>query len=287
MPSLLPNTNPQQGSIATAQITIIDQNDGISADVSIANFTVLTSIAGIPFSNSFDNLNGRFFLRSGNIDITHMNGVILGHSSSGMTVEFNVIDNVPVPNQPKGYFRVVALNNDDGVAELWANYRGENYYKKIYAAKLKTETGGSGTTSTTFATTTNFYNLNWDGNYQPATDILTIDVGGSGVVELAVEAHHSVGQGVLRGQLQYNRSLYPGWINVGSAVLAQAIGGSAFVAPSSYRLMIGPFTSSAMITPGEPQSVQFRLLVRRDSGTGTPTWLTTQTKTFAAYWRAI
>jgi hypothetical protein len=283
MSSLLPQNNPQQGSIATAQITIIDQNDGVTADVSIANFSVLTNVAGIPFSNSFDDLNGNFYLRSGNIDITNLNSVALGYySGGGMVVEFNVADNTPVPNQPKGYFRVVSLIADTGFADLWANYRGENYYKRIYATKIKTETGGN--TTTTFASTSGFYNLAWTSNYQQAADILTIDVNGTGLVELSVESRHSVGQGVLQAQIQANRSLNPGWINIGSAVTAQPVGGSAFVQPSHYQLNIGPFTSTAVIQPGEPQTVEFRLLVRRSSGTGIPTWIDTQT--FAAYWRA-
>jgi hypothetical protein len=281
MPSLLPQNNPQQGSIATAQITIIDQNDGISADVSIANFNVLTNVAGVAFSNSFDNLNGIFFLRSGNIDITNIGSVVLSSNSVNMTVELNIADHTPVAGQLKGYFRVIALSADNGYTDIIASYRGETFIKRIYATKLKTETGGN--TTTTFASTSGFYNLAWTSSFQQAAALLEINVEGYGLVEVAVEGHHQ-SDAVLAGQVQaYRTAINPGWINIGSEVVS-VDRSSAFVGRRELR--IGPLTSTAIIVAGEPQLVPFRFLVRKTQGAGNPEWLAAYPQTFAAYWRA-
>jgi hypothetical protein len=282
MPSLLPDPSPLEGSIATAQITIIDQNDGIFADVTVANFSILTSLTGTPFPTAFNDAAGNFTVRSGKIEITSSEAIVLSVVETNMSVTLNTSNNSPISGELKGYFRITGISADKGHADIIATYKGQTFVKRIYAAKVKSESGGS--PSTIFASTSSFYNLTWSSAFQQAAATLDIGVSGFGVVEVSVEGHHTAVDAVLEGQIQAFRESLPGWINVSPPVATIYTGGSF---AGRYVLNIGPFTTSEVIIPGEPQNVQFRLLVRRISGTGNPTWMPAHPQTFAVFWRSV
>jgi hypothetical protein len=269
MPAPMPDPNPELAALATAQITIMDQNDGVTADITTTNITIPTDLAGVPIANAYDDAIGYFTVWSGSVNVTDRADISLSVSLHNVTVSVNYTANTPTAGELKGYFKVTNIVADTGYFEIIATQGEIVLSKRVYVTKsvaTESESSGKSTSSLSVNTMTSFAAI---------SPILTVATGANGTFYTSASGYYyGIGNpGVYAAiqyeiKTQYKESSSETWIDFPLAIVQG--GTSEYDHLDSFKWLPPPKGSVSISLPqtsvaspfGVATSVDFRLVGR-------------------------